>query len=76
MPSTAEGTSRAAAPSIGRQYALVAAYLGGISAFAINPTSGALTTVVGSPFAAGARLYGIAVHPSIGDDAHTEPNRG
>jgi 6-phosphogluconolactonase len=53
-----------AAPSNGPQYALVGTYLGGISAFAINATSGALTRVVGSPFAAGARQYGIAVHPS------------
>ena len=51
------------APSSGPQYALLGSYLGGISAFAITATSGALVTVAGSPFAAGARLYDIAVHP-------------
>jgi 6-phosphogluconolactonase len=54
----------AAASPDGPQYALVCAYLGGISAFAINPENGALVPVSGSPFAAGARLYGIAVHPN------------
>jgi 6-phosphogluconolactonase len=54
----------AAVPFDAPQYALVGTYLGGIWAFAISPTSGALVKVAGSPFAAGARLYGIAVDPS------------
>jgi 6-phosphogluconolactonase len=48
------------------QYALVATYLGGISAFAVNPASGALAPVTGSPFDDHAGLYGVVAHPSGG----------
>jgi DNA-binding beta-propeller fold protein YncE len=45
-------------------YALVATYLGGVSAFAIDPVTGALAPVPDSPFDRGAKLLGVAVHPS------------
>jgi 6-phosphogluconolactonase len=37
---------------------------GDVSAFVVNVTTGALTPVSGSPFAAGQQAFGVAVHPS------------
>jgi DNA-binding beta-propeller fold protein YncE len=37
---------------------------GDVSAFVVNATTGALTPVSGSPFAAGEAAFGVAVHPS------------
>ena len=39
-------------------------YTGNVSAFAINPRSGALTPVSGSPFAAGKNPLGVAISPN------------
>ena len=39
-------------------------YRGNVSAFAINPRSGALTPVQGSPFAAGSNPLGVAISPN------------
>jgi hypothetical protein len=39
-------------------------YTGNVSAFAINPRSGALTPVQGSPFAAGTNPLGVAISPN------------
>jgi 6-phosphogluconolactonase len=37
---------------------------GGVSAFVVNATTGALTPVEGSPFAAGMETFGVAIHPN------------
>ncbi len=56
---SSDGGSLAAA-----ELAFVATYLGGISVYTIDPASGALTLVSGSPFDDGAHYYGVAVDPS------------
>ena len=37
---------------------------GGVSAFVVNATTGALAPVEGSPFAAGMETFGVAIHPN------------
>jgi 6-phosphogluconolactonase (cycloisomerase 2 family) len=37
---------------------------GAVSAYVVNATTGALTPVSGSPFAAGLETFGVAIHPS------------
>ena len=37
---------------------------GGVSAFVVNASSGPLTPVSGSPFAAGMETFGMAIHPN------------
>jgi 6-phosphogluconolactonase (cycloisomerase 2 family) len=37
---------------------------GGVSAFVVNATTGALAPVEGSPFAAGMETFGMAIHPN------------
>ena len=45
------------------KFAFVANQGGGVSAYTINPSTGALGTVTGSPFAAGATPFAVTVSP-------------
>jgi 6-phosphogluconolactonase (cycloisomerase 2 family) len=59
---TGTGGSGGGAPG-STEVAVVSTYLGGLHAFTLEPQSGALTEVVGSPFDPGAHLYSVARHP-------------
>jgi 6-phosphogluconolactonase len=56
------GTGAGGAPDA-LEVAVVSTYLGGLFAFTIDPTNGALDPVANSPVDAGGHLYSVAIHP-------------
>ena len=69
MASTSAGLGAVPAPSgiavepVGRYVYVANSYANSVGAYAVNHTTGALTPIAGSPFAAGPVSYSIAIDP-------------
>ncbi|SPF46807.1 putative 6-phosphogluconolactonase [Candidatus Sulfopaludibacter sp. SbA4] len=62
--STGSGPTAVAVDATGKFVYAANYYDNDVSAFTIDPGSGALTAVAGSPFAAGLNPYAVAIHPT------------